>query len=494
MNVKHPLTEAFLYTIIFTLIAHRIMIFGHYYLHDALFAINSLADNAHQISIGRFLQPVYRFIRGNSSIPWLIGVLATVFLSLSVYITSELVGLKRRLSLLLLSGIFAVNTTLAFSYSSYIPWVDIFMLSLLFSVLAVYFQRKGRFGFLVGAIFVFLSLTLYQSYITVTLALIMLLSIKELLCRANPLVVIKSCVKGIAMLILGALTYFLMAKLVCIITGTPESGDYNSLFSINDLFCTDISELVFDCYRKFKYELCNIIGGAENLLSLVFAIISLCSLLLVFLIAKKRTLPCSSIILTAVLLLLFPLGANCVYILSPSLFHELMAFGCFTFYLLPLILTEEYPKTPFRSIVSIALLTVIVVSVIFANRLYDQRKYAFEATATVMEDIVECIENQEAYEYGKTQIVFVGQINNPTPDSRFEGLSNSRLFNNSSYAVTYHGTYYAYLKYIMHYDYAYIDNSEAEYFRSLPEVEAMPKYPNDGCCLVIDNVIIVKLR
>ncbi len=492
-NIKKPLLESFICVFVLMLVTHWIMAFHEYFLHDALYAVNTLADNSFQIGLGRYLQPVYRFIRGNDTIPWLITLLASVFLSLSVYIISKLLDFKKRISLILISGIFATNTTMSLSYSSYIPWVDIYMLSMLFAVIAVYFCLKYRFGFVFGSVFICLSLALYQSYISVAVGLFMLLCIKRLIDGKRCGDVVRFGLKGIATVLLGGALYWGSYKLILALSGVAESNAYNSLSHLSSFSEVGVFLQLRYAYTAFVHELCGIIGGAEILFPLLLAIISVCSICLLVSLIMKRKLQKASVLLIAVLILLFPLGANCIRFVSASVYHELMAFGCFTVYLLPIMLTEEEPEWGHRCIISGAIAAIILCNIVFAYRLYRQREYTYSETARVMDELVDYIESQPGFVHGETKIVFLGGLANEHPDPQYDGIANSTLYNNNTLGVTYYATYYSYLENIMHYDYAYISNDDATALRTLPEVAAMPSYPADGCCLIIGDAIIVKL-
>ena len=53
---------------VFYLICHLFILMNPSYSHDALLVVSE-TDNAHQIALGRFLQPIYRAIRETSPPP-----------------------------------------------------------------------------------------------------------------------------------------------------------------------------------------------------------------------------------------------------------------------------------------------------------------------------------------------------------------------------------------------------------------------------------------
>lgn len=492
-NIKKPLAESLICVFVFMIAAHWLMSINEYFLHDAINASNTLDDNEFQVTLGRFLQPVYRFLRGNTTRPWLITILASVFLSLSVYIISKLADFKKRISLILISGIFATNTTMSLSYASYIAWVDIYMLAMLFAVIATYFWQKYRYGFLIGAPFICLSMGLYQSYISVAVALMMLLCIKQLLDAKPCSAVLKRGLCGIAMIFIGGALYYGVHSSVLAITGIHESGGYNSIGRLSEFTEMGVIHQLKSTYISFIYELRGIIGGAETLYLILLALISISSLCLLVCIIKKRSIAKGSVLLIAVLLVLFPFGSNCIRFVSVSAFHELMTFGCFTVYLLPVILMEEEPRWGHRCIISGAIIAIILCNIVFANTLYRQREAAYKETARVMDELVDYIEAQPGFVHGKMKIVFIGYLYNENRDPSYDGLANSMLYDNRLLGVTYLASYYSYLDKIMHYDYVHLSYGEGNALRELPQIADMPAYPADGCCMIVGDAILVKL-
>ena len=128
------------------LVAHGYAYFNASFSHDALFQL-SADDHLWQLSLGRFLQPVVRAIRGQISSPWLLGALSLLYIALAAWLIVSLLELRSPLWRALTCAVLTVNTTVTLLNATYLPWVDMFMLSMLLAVAAVYlFERRGRAG------------------------------------------------------------------------------------------------------------------------------------------------------------------------------------------------------------------------------------------------------------------------------------------------------------------------------------------------------------
>ena len=125
-----------LFTAAFSLLAHGYRYLSLSFSGDAML-LSQVGEEAYQISLGRFLQPVYWQVRGYITAPLLIGLFATAFLMGSALIVVLLLRLHRPLHIALACGVLTANETLAVSNATYLPWTDIYMLALLLSLLGV---------------------------------------------------------------------------------------------------------------------------------------------------------------------------------------------------------------------------------------------------------------------------------------------------------------------------------------------------------------------
>lgn len=161
------------WTVVFSFLAYGYRFFSAGFGGDA--ALVSLSGQAaYQASLGRFLQPVYWLIRGSLVVPSVVGLFTTVFLFLTCWLIANLFGLNQTRDIALLSGLLVTHETLVVSGATYLPWMDVYALSLFFAVLGAYLLMSGGRRAWLSPVFFFLSLGLYQSYLPCAAALMIL--------------------------------------------------------------------------------------------------------------------------------------------------------------------------------------------------------------------------------------------------------------------------------------------------------------------------------
>ena len=203
----------FLCTAVFTLLSHSYRYLSMSFSGDAML-LSQTGEELYQTSLGRFLQPVYWQIRGYITAPLLIGLFATAFLALSSAIIVHLFSITRPVHIALICGVLAANETLAVSNATYLPWTDVYMLSMLFSVLGVLITFRHPRGFLISPLFYCLSLGLYQSYLPVAAALVILLLLLETLQNGSLVSIWQRGFKACLSLFFGLLLYALVLRIV----------------------------------------------------------------------------------------------------------------------------------------------------------------------------------------------------------------------------------------------------------------------------------------
>ena len=89
IHISRRLRDAALCTLFFMLILHGYRYVSLGFSHDSL-AFAWPDDLTWQLSLGRFVQPVYWAFRGSVGAPFLVGLLTCVYMTLSVYGTASL--------------------------------------------------------------------------------------------------------------------------------------------------------------------------------------------------------------------------------------------------------------------------------------------------------------------------------------------------------------------------------------------------------------------
>lgn len=346
-NYPNGYLQILIYTVLFMVIAHgyRYVTFG--FSHDSM-VINSFMNNEWQISIGRFLQPVYLYIRGGVVAPYLVGLFSILWLSISTYLIIELLQPKKQSTIIWICGIMAINSTLSVSNATYIPWSDMFMLSLLFSVLGVYFFVKCKWGFIVAPFLFCASLALYQAYIQVAVLLLMVLLVLNILDGQGFQDILRSSLNSVGILFLGLIIYYFINKIALAITGITLVDSYNGLQDIGDYSSESIPVVFVKTYlhvaRFFIMpETFNAgLSAAVNIIIIVFVLVMLVRL------SSKHRIETRNKVLLGLIIIAMPFGANAVHFIAKFM-HSLMTYSfvlfCFTY--LPLCFQSTRLTTSF---------------------------------------------------------------------------------------------------------------------------------------------------
>ena len=156
---RREIWRVFALTALFFFAAYlsRFVSFG--FTHDSL-QIDQSGGALFQISLGRFMQPLYWLVRGDIVMPYVVGLLAFAFLGASICLCCALLSIRSALGVACVCMTLCCNATLSLSSATFISWLDVYMLALLLSVLSVCLCESMRLGFLLAPFVLCLSLGL----------------------------------------------------------------------------------------------------------------------------------------------------------------------------------------------------------------------------------------------------------------------------------------------------------------------------------------------
>ncbi|WP_180995342.1 glucosyltransferase domain-containing protein [Raoultibacter timonensis] len=490
--------------------------------HDSLMILQH--DAGWEISLGRFLQPVYTAVRGEVVAPLLIGVISIIFLALTVVFVCRILDLRSTLSIVLLSGFLSTNATIALHNATYIFSLDMCMLTCLLGALSVYWCIRYRFGFLLGILCTVSILAIAPSYIAFSVTLALLYFVRVSL-RGHELPgVLITGIKYLILLMAGAVLYIVVFPLVQDATGY-HSSSYLGFSSMGDFTGVSIPNLLLETYLMPFAYMARPETHATNVVSIVNGAILLLTIVgyIRFCICEKASKV--RIVLPLVFIALLPLGANCVCFVSKGTMHGVMIFSYYLLYALPLMVLEfnlRLPSSPrelhskegtktrrkrastvLAKCISMILVAIIFSSnIIYANQIYVKKDLEATATLSIMTRIMGRVESIEGYDPGVTPVAFVGCLENSEaysqslkdfpPDSEGSQLKGTGL-TEGAYSVTYPSTYRMYLGTVLNEPINLIDDAESAEIAKKPSVEAMPAFPAIASCQMVDGVVVVKL-
>lgn len=176
--------------------------------------------------------------------PWLMGVLSTVFVSISVVLVSKVLGFNK-VQGLCVAILFGTNISLKSLFCTYVFDADADCLALLLACFSVYSYKKFPkiWNIIIPAISLVLCLALYQAYICVAIGLFFsLLIIDSLNSKSwkDILDVLKSALKELLIIIMGVGLYIPSIYVSSKITRVALSTKYNGAGKLSALTLLDV--------------------------------------------------------------------------------------------------------------------------------------------------------------------------------------------------------------------------------------------------------------
>ena len=508
LEQKKKLLFCMLVAFLWGCVSHAYAFFNLPLAHDSLnefFA--GVEEDAWKISLGRVFVPVYRqLVRGPYTAPWLIGMLGMLWIGIAVYLIQDVFQRYGIFDTVLLSGILVSNISVTALIATYLHDLDFNMFAMLLAVWAFWLWNKGGWWILLGALATTVSLGIYQSYVSVTITLIMLWSILQLLRDQKVQAVFVSGLKAMGMLLCGAGLYLVSVKLVCSLTGVPlRKEGYNSLTNV--LSIADGRALVSairDVYDSWWCAFSEPITVdavwpmvLANKVLVFFVMISICILVL------NKRLRVLAVGLILGLGALLPLGMNLTRLLNKGVTHHLMVYAFFLLYFFADSLKEELKKLevqsivqklvkPLRCICTVVLVLALWNNVKVSNAAYLYRNITQQTTLSVMTRVVDRMEQQPDYIAGQTPVAFIGKTSAQTR-SEFASITGiTGFWQETALQTTYLDTYPKYFRYILNEPLQLCSDETLSSIRQNDAVQQMPVFPAEGCVQMMNGVLVVK--
>lgn len=485
----------FLSSIFFGLLAYGFAITNKLINHDEA---HSLFIKGGTVSSGRWGLGILDTIFPNYSMPWIYGLLTIVLVAVGICILVSLFSIRNRLLQGLLAGSIMVFPSLIGLYG-YMFTSCSFALSFLLSIASAAFIQKRRIPFvLLAACCLVFSLSIYQSYVSMTAGLLVLLLIRQLLTGSDPLAVLKQGIFYVVFLVACMVTYYLSNQIIFRITDT-ELGSYASgYFTFTPSAIFNGAILAYrNFYRFFSEGLCGLIPtGFSRMLHMILLGISV--ILVINLCLVRKYSVCTLLLLT-LLLIVLPLAINCMYMITAEdSIHTLVLYGFVNLYICILILADltldaESNKYPIRMILN--LLTgifslVIVINTYIANQAFLNLYLRYENAYAFYTSLAADIKMQPEFTED-TVLAVIGTYQQP--EFYTEQFTDVHSITGVYGFVPDNYSKKRFLEYYLGITIPFASSEEIAQISSSFEFEEMPVYPYYGSLRTIGDYLVVKL-
>ena len=489
----------------FGLAAHAYGFLHASFSHDMLNAL--VADHLEtywKMQLGRPGIVLYRRVfRGVLAVPWQLGLLSLLWLSLSCLLTTKLFRMKSRAFPVLLAGIMTVNISTVAMTATYLYEMDANLFAVLLGVCAVFlWDRYGLPGAVLGALLTACCMGTYQSMVSVPITLVMLLSIAALLRGEAFAAVFRKGLRAIVMLGCGMLLYWLGVRLMCSLKGINLAMDsYNSVEQ-------EASRSVLGRIGRVYQTWCQAFWNPAHahiepivlMLNILLAALGLWGLITWLVRGKTGG---KEKLLLCLLLILLPLGMNTAQLRFSGDVHDLMKYSFWLFYVLCLLPcfagTWEKPSGTIRGIGAVLVLLLLCANIQTANIVYTKKQLEQEAAESLMTRVLMRLEQREDYVPGETPLVFAGvsdQLREKIPGFEayydITGCETASPIVKSTASYNYN-IYAAYFRYLLNNPAVMADWELWNWMQEDPRVAELPTYPSSGCMRILDGVMVVKM-
>lgn len=491
-------------TVLFSLAANAFAYFNFYPQHDAINHALGFAG-AWEVSLGRFLLPIYGAIFGNVTTPWLIGIFSMLFLSGVSFLVSDLFKLKDRWFVFFLAGTLSANVSITEMCATFMYVEASYLLALLFSCTGAYLLiSKPCLPRMMAAVLLFLlSMGLYQAYMPCVLLLFLFAMCKDVLTDRKLLK--NSLPKWLfyfsALLLTGILYIigYIAALAYWKITPAESGNSPTSLFSLSIEILVQRIKLSYQQFLGFFY-------GTENFMGMPFQVANiLLTLIAIFLLLwylVRANMPVINDLMLVVLVIVYPLLTMLMGILrGADPIYFLMTYALFFFYPGLLFLISKVIGCGFKGKKSgqilrnltLCLLAIIVwQNIVYSNGAYTTQKLLYDRTLSIVTRVMEDVDETPGYQIMETPIIIVGTFSeNQNLAGITEPFSAMKGFQKAS--TTYALTFQSFAR-LMGYGLNVESNQKVldQYTGSLL-VQEMPSYPELGYCQMLDGYLVIKL-
>jgi len=446
------------------------------------------------------------FVELNYNLPTMNGLGFLLFIALSTAVMVNLLKIRNPISAVLLGCLMAsfptVCSTMVFRYTA--PYYGV---SLILSVLAAWAVDKWKYGFLLSAVCLSLSMGIYQAYAPFTISLMVLMLLRDSLEEDAQLVaLIRRGIRYCISLILGAGLYFVLLKMSMALYskgGEVVLDTYQGIDTMGQISLAQLPGLIVKAWTSAVFFPVNgycVLAPVRLLKVLWILLLLLIVVQVVFIFLRKKTKPLM-MVFCVLMGLIFPLAVNFIAVMAPEAgVYSIMVYSFVLVGCVPLVLLECMPSTPEKKqriscAAAVILAGIILYNGYYANVNYTALYYANRQVENFVSGLMIQVRMTEGYTPDK-EWIFVGDVDRfamwdvwyEAPYyGGFAGSTAQGLFN----AIYSRDCWFsAYLGKTPQ----YASQETKDLMLADPRVIQMPCWPAEGCIQILDNYVIVKFQ
>lgn len=494
-SMKYRSKLAFVSTFILGLLIHLSIMVKDIPNHDGL---ASIYFNQDMITSGRWFLTVACGISSYYTLPWLIGVLSLLYLSITAVLLVEILDIRSKAGIVLAGGLLVAFPSFASTFA-YAFTADGYMLALLLAVLAVYVTKEYKRGFWLGGVCLCLSLATYQAYLPVAMLLSLYLIMNILLLKQKAREKCQGILRYFAMGIIGAVSYFVILQILLKVRGL-HLGTYQGIAEAGSIAGdTGFLESLFRMYYDFAaFTLKGQVVFHNFPSTVAFIVLLVVALWSVTAIAGKEKLYKNPLfyITLAAFLSVIPLCANVVMLISNDVaYHLLMRYQWAIFLLLIISMAEKHlaDKPVAQWMMVCAGIVLIFCYGVMSNIGYSNLEKKYEKTYAYCVRLVDRMEQTEGY-YQGIPVAMIGAVSEKEyPDTDVTLDVTAPMIGLYGTDLVYTGiNYQSFLANYLNVTIQLVSEEELLRLYKTEAYQSLDSFPASNSMVVYDGVLLIK--
>ena len=494
-NNRVPLLSA----LVFGFLAHGFAFTNKLVNHDE---VQCLFSKGATLVSGRWGLGALDSVFPNVSMPWIYGVITIALLAISVCFLVSVLRIRCKWMQVLAAGLVLTFPSLTGTFG-YLFTSSSYGAAFLLAVGSVWLlqHRSGRYW--LGAILcMVLSLSIYQAYVSLSAAILVLVLIRQLLDGEDTAAVFRRGIAYVLFLILSLGLYFGLTQLILGLKHV-QMGTYAA-----DSLTFGLRSLPGNIAYAYRSFFLNFREDALGLIPTGFSrgvhlVLMLCAALLLVLRVRAMRRDAAFWLLLAALIGVFPLAVNCMYLFTaPESIHTLVLYSFVCVYLLVLVLADgalvkpaagKWAEFGRRVALNTAVLlsaVIIFVNICIANASYLNLHLRYENAYAFYTSLIGDIKQSPEFTEG-TKLAVIGTWDDPDFYGEHLNFTNCLTgvtgFKPDSYSKE------RFLQYYLGFTVLFASEEERSAIEASPEFAEMPVYPYYGSLRKIGDVMVVKL-
>ncbi len=382
------------------------------FVHDSI----QLFNESTGLTNGRLLVGPLMSVFNKMQLPWLIGLFSSLIMGLITVYLAKVFHITNKLYIILFAGIVITSDTVVASHA-YFGSLHIFFLSLLLAVMAVYYSDIKKYGFIISAVLLLVSILMYQAYLATAICLFIFKLIYNILKKDSGIkenLILTAKYASITVVSTGA--YFIIWKIVLHFANAETVSYYAYEGLANGFSFTDlIMNFGYSCAATVQ-QIAGITPYGFYGLCSVSAVLSILCVVILFASKKSKV----NQLFTAIYILAYLYSANIMYLFSGSVVYALTVFASVLSLAALLSLLDD------REIIgnvkagkaisyfsSLLCAVLILGQAVYANTAYLKIKVNYDNAWSLATRIVDRIEQTEGFDENKN-IVLLGDVSRVT--------------------------------------------------------------------------------